>query len=667
MPIRLRVAHEAQLRQQRPGQPVRSEGVRGKARLRKYRRKARFLLAIRKLRAKNDAWLETHIWHAKRFRMADLGGLRVAEQCNDRGLRSSYKAAAHASVVHDSSYKAVLQVRAESKQMLKGLLRRRLSFEDGRRVTTDPVTSGTRHVKDVVLHGEDGRAVAPVDVLWRPGDAAEVWVWAVPGVTQAVQAVFKARFAGEAEGGWTVGTVGPTPLCFSVFGPRAGIVLAAVLNPARACKEFTYITQVRSPACVPSSCVFAGRVQDPRAAFPPKTMGKHHGNIRMFGEEMWDTFRTVEDSELWDEERRQYWKEFIPSGTKDARKGPPANVPFMLLQLDSGTQRGFGSGWDLIVPAGWGMAFWMSLMYSNGNRAIGQNELRALRLETGQPVFPEDFADTVCGCTALREEEKILRETYLRRPKSKRVNYTLNRVESPMYPALGAIARTEATLLRQNKTSSPPQKKPRSRAVETVAEGSAVDDRDVRIIRSRKTLQSCLGEAAHILLPNGRGQKTRRRGRCSSDANPYLPSPLTDETLSDCSSFVRVTLDLPGKGVPTKNGLICAPTEAELSAMRKISNAGNCYGGFRETLARKGEGRPTRDLIGYVTLGGFSLTRGMGVANGIIAVSAVKRIVQQNGLFQPNLEWNDSVASIGVFFRNVSSLQYRPAFVHIKL
>lgn len=34
---------------------------------------------------------------------------------------------------------------------------------------------------------------------------------------------------------------------------------------------------------------------------------------------------------------------------------------------------GYANGWDLILPSGWGMPFWMSFIY-NGCRAVGLEE-----------------------------------------------------------------------------------------------------------------------------------------------------------------------------------------------------------------------------------------------------------------------------------------------------
>ena len=70
-----------------------------KKKSRKMRRKVRNLRRDRiKGRSQREgssahkpAWLETHIWHAKRMRMVDHHGYRVAESVNDKGVRQAYR------------------------------------------------------------------------------------------------------------------------------------------------------------------------------------------------------------------------------------------------------------------------------------------------------------------------------------------------------------------------------------------------------------------------------------------------------------------------------------------------------------------------------------------------------------------------------------------------
>lgn len=141
----------------------------------------------------------------------------------------------------------------------------------------------------------------------------------------------------------------------------------------------------------------------------------------------------------------------------------------------------------MILPAGWGLPFWRSLMFA-GARAIGQSlslslhvyvdgepgwfDWERIQSEAGRLVFPRDFPDTVSHATYMSEiaSQKVMdlfalflcnnsffffptspamivlsrtteRESlpqeaeYNRRPPSKRPNYTLLGVPSPFVPA----------------------------------------------------------------------------------------------------------------------------------------------------------------------------------------------------------------------------------------
>ena len=59
---------------------------------RKQRRKARNLRSEDyNRRQRKHFWLETHIWHAKRMKMVDRFGYRLAERVNDKAVRAAYR------------------------------------------------------------------------------------------------------------------------------------------------------------------------------------------------------------------------------------------------------------------------------------------------------------------------------------------------------------------------------------------------------------------------------------------------------------------------------------------------------------------------------------------------------------------------------------------------
>jgi ribonuclease P/MRP protein subunit POP1 len=78
---------------------------------RKHRRKPGKLLAIFNHRQEKARWLETHIWHAKRFKMEELWGTKIAAKNCDKSERAVYRYVGQAGCcIHDQSYFRVFNV-----------------------------------------------------------------------------------------------------------------------------------------------------------------------------------------------------------------------------------------------------------------------------------------------------------------------------------------------------------------------------------------------------------------------------------------------------------------------------------------------------------------------------------------------------------------------------
>ena len=62
---------------------------------RKFRRRPGNLLLEYNRRQKRYIWLETHLWHAKRFHMIEKWGYKLADFPNDKSFRACYRAMAN--------------------------------------------------------------------------------------------------------------------------------------------------------------------------------------------------------------------------------------------------------------------------------------------------------------------------------------------------------------------------------------------------------------------------------------------------------------------------------------------------------------------------------------------------------------------------------------------
>lgn len=88
---------------------------------------------------------------------------------------------------------------------------------------------------------------------------------------------------------------------------------------------------------------------------------------------------------------------------------------------------GYGCGWDIIVPSGYGLPFWQTFIMF-GARAGGLRETESLALEMGECFLPPD---SDAGKDNDKRIELELRERYFKLPPKKRENYIKLGIISP--------------------------------------------------------------------------------------------------------------------------------------------------------------------------------------------------------------------------------------------
>ncbi|PVU91177.1 hypothetical protein BB560_006144 [Smittium megazygosporum] len=130
-------------------------------------------------------------------------------------------------------------------------------------------------------------------------------------------------------------------------------------------------------------------------------------------------------------------------------------IPIMLIKKDASHYTGtlstnskknkkkLVSGWTLVCPSGFVLDFWKSLVFIGG-KAIGINEENMLAFESKLPSYPRDWPMThAYNCHFLGEREDIkngvlpgIYEAWVKKPKSKRINFEKFGVKSPFYPPL---------------------------------------------------------------------------------------------------------------------------------------------------------------------------------------------------------------------------------------
>lgn len=101
------------------------------------------------------------------------------------------------------------------------------------------------------------------------------------------------------------------------------------------------------------------------------------------------------------------------------------------------------TGWTLLVPAGWGNAFWHSLAYAD-TRIGGLRERAQIAFEAGTAHFPDDWAATTANSKELKEKAAELESKWKRKPPAKRVNFDALKTVSPWQPDWTAVCQAGA-------------------------------------------------------------------------------------------------------------------------------------------------------------------------------------------------------------------------------
>ena len=87
----------------------------------KYRKRGRNKKLLFERRQKSKGWLETHVWHAKRFHMVERWGYRLADHSNEKGLRAAFRASSEHCMMTDMSYLDCWELQGPQAELLEGI------------------------------------------------------------------------------------------------------------------------------------------------------------------------------------------------------------------------------------------------------------------------------------------------------------------------------------------------------------------------------------------------------------------------------------------------------------------------------------------------------------------------------------------------------------------
>uniref|UniRef100_K7G0N9 POP1 homolog, ribonuclease P/MRP subunit n=1 Tax=Pelodiscus sinensis TaxID=13735 RepID=K7G0N9_PELSI len=173
-----------------------------KSKCRKARRRHVNLVVEFNRRQKKNIWLETHIWHAKRFHMVKKWGYCLGERPTTKSYRACYRAMTKHCLLQDLSYYCCLELNGKEEDLLK-VLASMCNIDTGPTFAAVPCLSGRIQGSLVLYHAnrypED--ALGPITFIWKPKDECyvtskmrQLWIWTHPSLKQDILTELKSVF-----------------------------------------------------------------------------------------------------------------------------------------------------------------------------------------------------------------------------------------------------------------------------------------------------------------------------------------------------------------------------------------------------------------------------------------------------------------------------------------
>ncbi|KAK2844132.1 hypothetical protein Q5P01_010791 [Channa striata] len=642
-----------------------------KSKSRKARRRHGNLLLEFNRRQRKNVWLETHIWHAKRFHMVKKWGYCLGDRPTYKCYRPCYRAMSTHCLLQDLSYYCCIELHGEEDKLLislsqltnketgptfaaAGSTQRQLWIWAHPTIKQDLLTE-----LQIVCQCE--AVVAPVVPVVMPTEVPpipepEPTSGKTPKAIQ-VPGMKRKQSCKDASGPPAKkilgdGTRSPTTpvtwkssstgivlndltmeiVRYRLIGPQSNSVLAETLEAATDCREssnkpqpssfwwlehckddskmnlhqkqadvFHVLKEICSAAEFPSGTVLGLTVDDPRLTLPTKKVkalpcvkpaqevdeekrrelmlqGVPEDCCQSF---LWDQSvrDNVTDNKIPEQELNRMRSEVLVPGSRLSPTPLQGRVPILLVH-QGGKQVGhemssWGAGWDLLLPKGWGMAFWVPLVY-RGVRIGGLNMSLKHSQNKGIPHFPHDYPDCPAGIRFQEEQEAELLDKYKRRPPAKRTNYIKHGCLAPFRCPWQQLVEEWELITKEGKEEKKGESQTHNKTEpDTVMEEEMTSHLDIgvteppscfTVLRNRKSLRLISGWCRPT---TSKGQRPCRTENSTPLDSSAVASFLTEHRMS----LVWVRLSLLSKGKPELHAMVCAPVAEDLKLLGKKSDS----------------------------------------------------------------------------------------------
>ncbi|XP_039972996.1 ribonucleases P/MRP protein subunit POP1 [Xiphias gladius] len=418
---------------------------------------------------------------------------------------------------------------------------------------------------------------------------------------------------------------------YRLIGPQSHSVLAETLEAATDCDEmnksqpsslwwpehckdeskmnlhrqqsdvFDILKDIYSTGELPSGTVLGLAVDDPRLTLPTKkvkalpcvkqTQGADEEKRRELMLQgvpahccqsfLWEQSvrDNVTDNKISEQELNRMRSQVLVPGSRLSPTPLQGRVPILLIH-QPGKQVGhemssWGAGWDVLLPKGWGMAFWVPLVY-RGVRIGGLNMSLKHSQNKGTPHFPHDYPDCPAGIRFQEEQEVELLDKFKRRPPAKRTNYIKHGCLAPFRCPWQQLAEEWELITMEGREERKRDSQTRTTTgADTVMEEAMSSHPDITVTKPQSRFTVLRNREALRLL-SGWCRPTTSKGQrpCRIREVPPLDSSAVTLFLrAHETSLVWVRLSLLSKGKPELHAMVCVPIAEDLRLLSTKSDS----------------------------------------------------------------------------------------------
>ncbi|XP_071836368.1 ribonucleases P/MRP protein subunit POP1-like isoform X2 [Apostichopus japonicus] len=310
LPVRLRRAAEHRMTKSLANA---NKKTKAKAASRRQKRRPKNLREKFEKRQGDKVWLETHLWHAKRFKMAQQWGYKLPLHPCDKGVRAAYRSTVKHCTIQEISFYEVIEVKGRQENIIESLCQLTCP-ETGLTLGAEMYLSGQHHGETMLYHKGTFPygAITKVQFLWQcltltdpikdestsaaPSADRKLWMWVHPSAFSEVLDAIKVIIESDSI---KVNDLRGELLRFRLRGPQATAVVTDAFKVSsippksdtesegsfwwqdKICQNPNLMTiheqqshfwksleSIQSTTALPSRCVVGLTVRDPRILLP---------------------------------------------------------------------------------------------------------------------------------------------------------------------------------------------------------------------------------------------------------------------------------------------------------------------------------------------------------------------------------------------------------------